>query len=485
MKGDNWQVIIGLEVHAQLTTRSKIFSETSTSFGSEPNSQASLIDLGFPGTLPVINESVIRKAIIFGVAVNGTIAKESVFSRKNYFYPDLPKGYQISQYDEPIVTKGILRIDPNDQNSSVLIERAHLEEDAGKSIHFSKRGYSGIDLNRAGTPLLEIVTAPVIQSSGDAIRFLKRLRELVMHLGICDGNMQEGSFRCDANVSVRPRESQKLGIRAEIKNLNSFKFIESAIEYERSRQIHILESGDNVMQETRLYDEKNQETRPMRSKENEFDYRYFPDPDLLPLEVDQALIERISKSIPELPDSKRIRYKQDYNFSDEDINILLSDPAITKYFEATLTAKLTNTKSSFNWITGELFRLLKKNKLKISESKIKATELGFLLEKIEQGEVTKNRGKDILNRMWEEGKAAKEIIAQEILENRVPDSNLKIWIKEVFLENKKQVTEYCLGKEKVFGFLVGQVMKKSQGKGDPRTISEEISKKLKAAMKEH
>ena len=302
---ENWDLIVGLEIHVQLTTASKIFSGTPNSFGANPNCQANIVDLGFPGTLPVINEEAIKKAITFGIAVNANISQESIFARKNYFYPDLPKGYQISQYEAPIVAKGKLRIDPTDDGSTIIIERAHLEEDAGKSIHFSHQNYSGIDLNRAGTPLLEIVTAPTIKSSKDAVRFLKRLRELVIHLGICDGNMQEGSFRCDANVSVRKRGTTKLGTRVEIKNLNSFKFIESAIEFEHSRQIELLESEKNVIQETRLYDEKTQGTRSMRVKENEFDYRYFPDPDLLPVVIDETVIESIRASLPELPDEKR------------------------------------------------------------------------------------------------------------------------------------------------------------------------------------
>ncbi len=477
---ENWDLVIGLEIHVQLTTASKIFSATSNSFGANPNSQANIVDLGFPGTLPVINEEAIKKAITFGIAVNANISRESIFARKNYFYPDLPKGYQISQYEAPIVANGRLRIDPTKEDSTIIIERAHLEEDAGKSIHFNQRNYSGIDLNRAGTPLLEIVTTPTIKTSKDAVRFLKRLRELVTHLGICDGNMQEGSFRCDANVSVKKRSATKLGTRAEIKNLNSFKFIESAIEFERSRQINLLESGKNVIQETRLYDEKTQETRSMRAKENEFDYRYFPDPDLLPVVIDEKVIQAIHASLPELPDEKRTRYSKNFNMSSEDTDLLLNSPSISKYFEDTLSVGLKDPKSSFNLITGELFRLLRKEDVDISNSKVSATELGLLVLAIEQGSLPKSKGKEILNHMWETGISAKILIEKQISENALSISDLDDWLAEVLAENRKQVEQFQSGKEKILGFLVGQVMKKSKGRADPKLINNELIKKLRA-----
>ena len=477
---EHWELVIGLEVHVQLTTASKIFSATSNSFGADPNCQANIVDLGFPGTLPVINEEAIKKAITFGIAINANISKESIFARKNYFYPDLPKGYQISQYDAPIVANGSLRIHPTEEDSEIVIERAHLEEDAGKSIHFTHQNHSGIDLNRAGTPLLEIVTAPSIKNSKDAIQFLKRLKELVTHLGICDGNMQEGSFRCDANVSVRKRGTTKLGTRAEIKNLNSFKFIESAIEFERVRQIELLESGDNVVQETRLYDEKTQETRSMRVKENEYDYRYFPDPDLLPVLIDEKVIESIRTSLPELPDEKRTRYTNVLNMSAEDTDLLLNNPSTSKFFEDTLSVGLKDPKSSFNWITGELFRLLKKEDIDISNSKVSATELGLLILAIEEGPLPKSKGKEILTAMWETGTSAKILIDKQISEDSLSLGELEDWLVEVLTENSKQVEEFRSGKEKILGFLVGQVMKKSKGRGDPKLINEELQKKLRA-----
>ena len=477
---ENWDLVIGLEIHVQLTTASKIFSATSNSFGADPNCQANIVDLGFPGTLPVINEEAIKKAITFGIAVNANIANESIFARKNYFYPDLPKGYQISQYEAPIVANGKLRIHPSEEDSTIIIERAHLEEDAGKSIHFTHQNYTGIDLNRAGTPLLEIVTAPSIKTSKDAIRFLKRLRELVTHLEICDGNMQEGSFRCDANVSVRKSGTTKLGTRAEIKNLNSFKFIESAIEFERARQIALLESGENVIQETRLYDEKTQETRSMRVKENEFDYRYFPDPDLLPVVIDEKVVESIRASLPELPDEKRSRYSKVLNMSAEDTNLLLNSPSTAKYFEDTLSVGLKEPKSSFNWITGELFRLLKKEEVDIAGSKVSATELGLLVLAMEEGSLPKSKGKEILNNMWETGTSAKVLIEKQISESSLAISDLESWLVEVLTENRKQVEEFRSGKEKILGFLVGQVMKKSKGRGDPKLINDELLKKLRA-----
>jgi len=475
---DNWEVVIGLEVHVQLATNSKIFSGSSTAYGSDPNSQASLIDLGYPGTLPVINEAAVNMAIAFGIAVNGTIDRESIFARKNYFYPDLPKGYQISQYDSPIVSHGLLTTDPQDKLSGVPIVRAHLEEDAGKSIHFSRQGYTGIDLNRAGTPLLEVVTAPSIHSAHDAINFLRRLRELVVHLRICDGNMQEGSFRCDANVSVRPKNSKELGTRAEIKNLNSFRFVENAIEFERSRQIDILESGDSVIQETRLYDEKNNQTKSMRTKENEHDYRYFPDPDLLPLEIKEKQIAKISQNLPELPDTKRLRYGQDYGLSVEEISVLLSDPLVSDYFEEILAHGALNAKSCFNWITGELFRLLKKYNVKISESRISPADMALLLGKIESGIIPTSKGKIILQTMWEDGKLVEDLIKQEIMNLSTGNENLEEWINETLSQNKDQVTQFLSGKKKIFGFLVGQVMKRADGNTDPKIISEELSKIL-------
>jgi len=479
---NNWQPVIGLEIHVQLDTKSKIFSDSSTIFGSESNQQANLVDLGYPGTLPVINKKAVEMAIVFGIAINGQIAKKSIFARKNYFYPDLPKGYQISQYDQPIIKHGSLSIQTKRGQRKIEIVRAHLEEDAGKSIHFSNSAFTGIDLNRAGIPLLEIVTAPTFFEREDVIIFLKKLHELVKHLKISDGNMQEGSFRCDANISVKRKNDKQLGTRTEIKNLNSFKFIEKAIDFEITRQIDLLSDGGKVKQETRLFDEKTNSTKSMRSKENEHDYRYFPDPDLLPVKIEEDRISEIKNTMPELPSNKRKRLEKDLQLNKEEIEILMSDPFVCDYYESVIANGKVNHKIALNWILGELFRLINENKIKSTEIKISPSDLLIFLTTVTEKGLSKTEGKDLLTEIWGNPKKISNIINSKDY-SKINDDEVSTLIDTVLSENTKQVNEYLSGKTKIMGYLVGQVMRYSKGKVDPKKVNIILLEKIKGISK--
>jgi aspartyl-tRNA(Asn)/glutamyl-tRNA(Gln) amidotransferase subunit B len=473
-----WETVIGLEIHAQLATRSKIFSGAPTAYGAEPNSQACLVDLGYPGVLPVLNAGVVKMAVAFGLATGATIAARSVFARKNYFYPDLPKGYQISQYELPIVHDGRIEIRLDDgSRKSVGITRAHLEEDAGKSLHEDFQGQSGIDLNRAGTPLLEIVSEPDLRSAKEAVAYMTAIHQLVRYLGICDGNMQEGSFRCDANVSVRPVGRHKFGTRAEIKNLNSFRFVERAILFEVGRQIDILESGGSVVQETRLYDPDRDETRPMRSKEEANDYRYFPDPDLLPLEIEHDQVEAVRAELPELPWQKRDRFMEEYGLSDYDAGVLSASHAVADYFES-VAAGLADKKLAANWVMGELAGALNKAGRDISDSPIDAGQLFGLLQRIEDATISGKIAKEVFEAMWAGEGDADAIIEARGLRQITDSGSVEAVIREVIAANPQQLEQYRAGKEKVFGFFVGQVMKATGGKANPALVNELLKKLL-------
>ena len=477
----NWEVVIGLEIHTQLATKSKIFSGSATAFGAEPNTQASVIDLGYPGVLPVLNKEVVRMAVKFGVAVNAEISKRSVFARKNYFYPDLPKAYQISQYELPIVGKGSLEIELDDgATKTIRITRAHLEEDAGKSLHEDFQGMTGVDLNRAGTPLLEIVSEPDLRSAKEAVAYARKIHSLVRYLEICDGNMQEGSFRCDANVSIRPVGQQELGTRAELKNINSFRFIERAINYEIERQIEVLESGGKVVQETRLYDADKNETRAMRSKEEANDYRYFPDPDLLPVEIDAEFIDQIKASLPELPAQKKQRFIDELELSVEDAGALTSDRDTAAYFEATMAAvKNASSKIAANWINGELAAYLNKNELEIDQAPIKPEMLAVLLERITDNTISGKIAKEVFEAMWNAEGNADEIIDKRGLKQITDTGAIEKIVDEIIANNQDQVEQYRAGKDKVLGFFVGQVMKVSRGKANPAQVNQLLLEKLK------
>jgi aspartyl-tRNA(Asn)/glutamyl-tRNA(Gln) amidotransferase subunit B len=474
----DWETVIGLETHAQLSTVSKIFSGAATRFGAAPNVQASAVDIALPGVLPVLNRGAVERAVRFGLAVGATINRRSVFARKNYFYPDLPKGYQISQFERPIVTGGAIAIVTPDGEKSVRLTRAHLEEDAGKSLHEDFHGMSGIDLNRAGTPLLEIVTEPDMRSAEEAVAYAKSLHALVRWIGICDGNMQEGSFRCDANVSVRPKGSDKLGTRSEIKNLNSFRFLEEAINYEVRRQIGLLEDGGKVVQETRLYDPDRKQTRSMRSKEDAHDYRYFPDPDLLPLAVSDAWIEQLRSGLPELPQAKRERYIRDHQLSAYDAGVLTSSREVADFYEDLIGALGGGHKLAASWITGELFGALKRAGLEISQSPLRSGQLAGLLQQLQDKVVSGTGAKEVFDAMWNgEGEAA-AIIAAKGLKQISDAGAIEKIIDEVLAANAKSVEEYKAGKEKAFNALVGQAMKATRGKGNPAQINEILKKKL-------
>jgi aspartyl-tRNA(Asn)/glutamyl-tRNA(Gln) amidotransferase subunit B len=474
-----WESVIGLEVHVQLSTRSKIFSGASTAYGALPNTQACAIDLGLPGVLPVLNAEVIKMAIKFGLSVSATIAKRSVFDRKNYFYPDLPKGYQISQFELPIVSKGHLDITLDDGTvKRIGITRAHLEEDAGKSLHEDFHGMSGIDLNRAGTPLLEIVSEPDLRSAKEAVAYLKNLHALVRYLEICDGNMQEGSFRCDANVSVRRNGAEKFGTRAEIKNLNSFRFIEKAINYEIERQIDILENGGTINQETRLYDADKNETRTMRSKEEANDYRYFPDPDLLPVELDDTYITHIQATLPELPQQKRQRFQQDYELSDYDAAFLVSTKELADYFEEVVKLSSASPKLAANWIMGELSAALNKQNLDITESPVQAIRLADLVKRIADNTISGKIAKTIFEALWATEESVDAIIEKQGLRQVTDLSAIEKIIEEVMQAHPQQLADYRSGKDKLFGFFVGQVMKISGGKVNPQQLNDLLRKKL-------
>ncbi len=476
---NNWETVIGLEVHIQLCTESKLFSGAPNKFGGVANSQTSLIDLGYPGTLPVINEEAIVMAIKLGVALNGNIPAQTVFVRKNYFYPDLPKGYQISQFDKPIISGGFLLIKTNGEEKKINLTRAHLEEDAGKSTHISKKGLTGLDLNRAGTPLIEVVSEPEMKNAQEAVSFMKTLRELVRHLEICDGNMQEGSFRCDANISVRRNEDNKLGTKVEIKNLNSFRFVENAINFEVFRQINKLENREKIIQETRLYDEKTGETKTMRTKEDENDYRYFPDPDLLPVEIDRNRLKLIKNLAIELPLDKRKRYATELGLNQAQIDTLLADPALTSFFEKSIANFNLPPKLVANWITGEIMKYLKGENIRISQIKIDVESFVKILKLIEADECTQNDGKRILRMIWEDEVMVEDAIKKTLLgKERFNDENLAKIINRVLSDHPKQVEQFLAGKKKVFGFLVGQVMKVSAGKANPKIVSKLIEEKL-------
>ena len=476
----DWEVVIGLEIHAQLATRSKIFSGAATAYGAPPNTQACLVDLAYPGVLPVLNAEAVRMAVKFGLAIGAQIAERSIFARKNYFYPDLPKGYQISQYEQPIVGRGALEIVLDDgATRRIGITRAHLEEDAGKSLHEGLANATGIDLNRAGTPLLEIVSEPDMRSAKEAVAYMKKLHTLVRYLEICDGNMQEGSFRCDANVSVRPRGAAKFGTRAEIKNLNSFRFVEKAIQHEVARQIELIESGGTVVQETRLYDSDRDETRSMRSKEEANDYRYFPDPDLLPLAIERAFIESVRASLPELPDQKAARFVSEYQLSGYDAGVLSASRETGAYFEAVVgRVGAAHAKLAANWVMGELSSALNRENLEIDAARIDPQRLGGLLERVIDGTISGKLAKDVFEAMWTEGRDADAVIEAKGLRQITDAGAIAKAIDEVIAANPKQLADYRAGKDKLFGFFVGQVMKATGGKANPAQLNDLLKAKL-------
>jgi aspartyl-tRNA(Asn)/glutamyl-tRNA(Gln) amidotransferase subunit B len=474
-----WEVVIGLEIHTQLATQSKIFSGASTAYGAEPNTQACLIDLGYPGVLPVLNEDVVRMACKFGLAVNATVAPRSVFARKNYFYPDLPKGYQISQYELPIVEHGELFITDEEGNEKRIgITRAHLEEDAGKSIHEGLDRYSGIDLNRAGTPLLEIVSEPDLRSAKDAVAYMRKIHTIVRYLGISDGNMQEGSFRCDANVSVRPRGEEAFGTRTEIKNLNSFRFVEKAINFEVERQIDVLEDGGAVVQETRLYDSGRDETRSMRSKEEANDYRYFPDPDLLPVEISGEFIESVRDTLPELPDEKRRRFIDDYGIKQDDAAILTVNQATADYFEEASASAEAPAQVVANWVIGDLSGALNKEGLEIEASRISASDLAGLVNRIHDNTISGKIAKEVFEAMWAGEGGADAVIEARGLKQITDTSAIEAIVDKVIAANPGQAEEYRAGKDKLIGFFVGQVMKETGGKANPGQVNEILRTRL-------
>ena len=474
-----WETVIGLEVHVQLATKSKIFSGASTLFGSSPNTQACNIDLGMPGVLPVLNEEVLKMAIKFGLSINANINSPTQFARKNYFYPDLPKGYQISQLDNPIVEGGVLEITLKDgSKKKIRITRAHLEEDAGKSLHDDFEGLSGIDLNRAGTPLLEIVSEPDLSSPEEAVAYLKKIHSIIRYLEISDGNMAEGSMRCDANVSLRKRGSKELGTRTETKNVNSFKFVEKAIQHEMKRQIKILESGERVTQETRLYDSQLDETRPMRSKEYANDYRYFPEPDLLPVVLTEDFIKSVKDLMPELSEEKEKRFIKEYKLSDYDANVLSVDPNLSNFFEE-VVVRSKNPKLASNWIMGELSAFLNKENLSILETKVDSINLGNLLSRIEDSTISGKIAKEIFEEMWNSKKSPDEIIEEKGLKQVTDSSEIEKVINQVLEQNQSQLEQYKSGKVKLFGFFVGQVMKASRGKANPEQVNKLLEERLK------
>lgn len=479
-----WETVIGLEVHVQLATHSKLFSGAATTYGGEPNTQACAIDLGLPGVLPVLNEDAVKMAVKFGLSIGAEISRHSVFDRKNYFYPDLPKGYQISQFGLPIVYEGFLDIPLDDgQIKRIGITRAHLEEDAGKSIHEETTHRSGIDLNRAGTPLIEVVSEPAMRSAKEAVAYLKTLHALVRYLEISDANMQEGSFRCDANVSVRPKGQKEFGTRAEIKNINSFRFVERAINYEVERQIDLIESGGQVIQETRLYDADRNETRSMRTKEEAMDYRYFPDPDLLPIIIDQNLIDKIQETLPELPDTKRQRFERDYELSTYDATILVSNKELAEYFEMTLVHTAASPKMVANWIIGDLSAALNKENLDITNSPITPLELAKMLNRIADNTISGKLAKIVFESLWRGEGDTDQIIAQKGLTQITNTSEIEKIIDNVLAANSEQVAQYYAGKDKVFGYLVGQIMKETKGKANPQQVNELLKNKLALLQK--
>jgi aspartyl-tRNA(Asn)/glutamyl-tRNA(Gln) amidotransferase subunit B len=481
-----WETVIGLEIHAQLSTKSKIFSGSAIAYGAPPNAQANLVDLGYPGVLPVLNAEVVRMAVKFGLAIGARIAPHSVFARKNYFYPDLPKGYQISQYELPIVAEGSMNVELEDGTvKRIGVTRAHLEEDAGKSLHEGLPGVSGIDLNRAGTPLVEIVSEPDMRSAKEAVAYMKKVHTLVRYLEICDGNMQEGSFRCDANVSVRRKGAEKFGTRAEIKNLNSFRFVEKAINYEVERQIEIIESGGKVKQETRLYDPDKGETRSMRSKEEANDYRYFPDPDLLPVVLDETFIAGVRATLPELPDQKAARFASEYGLSVYDAGVLTASRELASYYEDVAREVPGEPKLAANWVMGELAAALNKDGLEIgvvagAGGKLPAARFAGLVKRIADQTISGKIAKEVFEAMWASGSTADAIIEEKGLKQITDSSAIERAIEDVMAKNPGQLADYRGGKDKLFGFFVGQVMKATGGKANPAQLNELLKKKLQA-----
>ncbi len=473
-----WETVIGLEIHAQLRTKSKIFSSASTAFGAAPNTQACAVDLGLPGVLPVVNAEAIRMATKFGLATGSEVCKHSVFARKNYFYPDLPKGYQISQMELPIVGEGRIDIELDDGTKKTIgITRAHLEEDAGKSLHENYQGMTGIDLNRAGTPLLEIVSEPDMRSAKEAVAYMKKIHSLVQYLEICDGNMAEGSFRCDANVSIRPKGQKEYGTRAELKNINSFRFVERAINLEVERQIDLLEDGGKVAQETRLYDADKHETRSMRSKEEANDYRYFPDPDLLPVVLDDAYLEEVRKTLPELPAEKAVRFVSKLGLSEYDAGILTASRELADFFESVIIEKV-DAKLTANWIIGDVSARLNKEDLSIAQCPVSTSQLASMLKRIEDNTISGKIAKDVFNSMWAGEGDADTVIEKKGLKQITDDSAIEAMIDEVIANSPNQTEQYRAGKDKLFGYFVGQVMKASQGKANPAQVNQLLKNKL-------
>jgi len=473
-----WEVVIGLEIHAQLATKSKIFSGASTAYGAEPNTQACAVDLGLPGVLPVLNKEVVRMAAKFGLAIGANVARRSVFDRKNYFYPDLPKGYQISQLEFPIVETGNLDIELEDGSIKTIgVTRAHLEEDAGKSLHEDYQGMTGVDLNRAGTPLLEIVSEPDMRTAKEAVAYMKKIHSLVTYLEICDGNMQEGSFRCDANVSIRPQGQEEYGTRTELKNINSFRFVERAINIEVERQIDVIEGGGEITQETRLYDADKNETRSMRSKEEANDYRYFPDPDLLPVEISEAFLEEVKKTLPELPHEKKTRFIEQYKLKSEDAEVLVSSRNQAQFFEDVVKAS-GDEKLSANWVIGTLAGMLNKENTDIMDSPVNAEALGGLLKRITDNTISGKIAKEVFEAMWQGEGSADEIIESRGLKQITDSGAIETIIDEIIAANPDQVEQFRAGKEKVMGFFVGQVMKASKGKANPGQVNQLLKQKL-------
>ena len=474
-----WEAVIGLEIHTQLSTKSKIFSGASTAYGAEPNTQACAVDLGLPGVLPVLNKDAVRKAVTFGLAIDAEIAPHSVFARKNYFYPDLPKGYQISQFELPIVGNGHLDIEVDGVEKRIGITRAHLEEDAGKSLHEDFHGLTGIDLNRAGTPLLEIVSEPDMRSAKEAVAYMRKLHELVRYLEICDGNMQEGSFRCDANVSVRPKGQAEFGTRAEIKNINSFKFVEKAINHEIERQIDVIEGGGKVVQETRLYDANKDETRSMRSKEEANDYRYFPDPDLLPVLIEESLKDEIRATLPELPGAKKQRFIEQYSQDAESAATLTSSRELADFYETVVKAFGGEAKLVTNWMTGDVLGALNKAGLEIADCPVSAERLAGLLKRIADNTISGKTAKQVFDKLWSSDASADDIIESEGLKQITDTGAIEAIVDKVIAANPVPVEQYRAGKEKALMALVGQIMKETQGKANPGEVNKMLVEKLK------
>ena len=472
---DGWELVIGIEIHAQVKSNSKLFSSSSTDFGSGPNSQVSLVDAAMPGMLPVINKFCVEQAVRSGIGLNAKINNKSIFDRKNYFYQDLPQGYQISQFKDPIVGNGFIDIVLDDQTKRIGIERLHLEQDAGKSLHDQDPNLTFVDLNRSGIALMEIVSNPDMSSADEAVEYVKKVRSILRYLDTCDGNMEQGSLRADVNVSVN-KPGDELGTRCEIKNLNSFKYIHSAIIYEAKRQVKLIESGESINQETRLYNIDTGETRSMRSKEDAHDYRYFPDPDLLPLEIEDKWIEEIKSTIPELPDQKKNRFIKDYNLSEYDAGVIVSDKATSDYYEKVV--KNRSPKLVTTWVTSELFSILNKKNLTIDESPVSHDKLGELIDNIESGKVSNRLAKDIFEEMCETGKSPSDIISEKGLSQISDEGELEKLVNDVLSANPENVEKYKNGKDKLFGFFVGEAMKLSKGKANPKILNELLKSKL-------